>query len=295
MAPMYYRGAHAALLLYDITNASTFEDVKGWLEELKKNATNDLIIYIVGSKADLTQYRQVTEDRARLSLHTWFPPPRAPTPPPVVEPEQQSTFSYIRPRFTSLTSSRSVPFASSFVKTPSSPPSTVEPAKRSTELKRSFTNVPNGRMNGISFQRHNSNGPSDSISSIGTFLIETPHSSRFTSPLSGRGSGYLPIQDELSGPMASTEDDEEDSETSWGLEKDMKLFEVSAKDDRGVRHLFDSLISAIIAKRSIIREREWQQRDSIILRDPATPTWGIVADEEAVRQRDAVRNTCCSS
>lgn len=31
-APMYYRGAHAALLLYDITNASTFEDVKGWLE-----------------------------------------------------------------------------------------------------------------------------------------------------------------------------------------------------------------------------------------------------------------------
>jgi GTPase SAR1 family protein len=29
---MYYRGAHAALLLYDITNASTFDDVKGWLE-----------------------------------------------------------------------------------------------------------------------------------------------------------------------------------------------------------------------------------------------------------------------
>lgn len=29
---MYYRGANAALLLYDITNASTFEDVKGWLE-----------------------------------------------------------------------------------------------------------------------------------------------------------------------------------------------------------------------------------------------------------------------
>lgn len=29
---MYYRGANAALLLYDITNASTFEDVRGWLE-----------------------------------------------------------------------------------------------------------------------------------------------------------------------------------------------------------------------------------------------------------------------
>ena len=32
---MYYRGANAALLLYDITNASTFEDVKGWLEGVK--------------------------------------------------------------------------------------------------------------------------------------------------------------------------------------------------------------------------------------------------------------------
>jgi len=30
-APMYYRGANAALLLYDITNAATFEDVRGWL------------------------------------------------------------------------------------------------------------------------------------------------------------------------------------------------------------------------------------------------------------------------
>ena len=36
---MYYRGANAALLLYDITNASTFEDVKGWLEGM-------LIIYM---------------------------------------------------------------------------------------------------------------------------------------------------------------------------------------------------------------------------------------------------------
>ena len=31
-APMYYRGANAALILYDITNAATFEDVHGWLE-----------------------------------------------------------------------------------------------------------------------------------------------------------------------------------------------------------------------------------------------------------------------
>jgi GTPase SAR1 family protein len=28
---MYYRGANAALLLYDITNQASFQDVRGWL------------------------------------------------------------------------------------------------------------------------------------------------------------------------------------------------------------------------------------------------------------------------
>ncbi|KAF7353076.1 hypothetical protein MVEN_01275600 [Mycena venus] len=118
-APMYYRGANAALLLYDITNASTFDDIRGWLEELKKNCAPELIIYIVGSKADLSPYRQVTSDLARLSLHNWFPPPRPPTPPP--PPTQQlSTLSYIRPRFTS------------FPGLARAPPVNVPPARTST-------------------------------------------------------------------------------------------------------------------------------------------------------------------
>ncbi|KAG8729272.1 hypothetical protein FRC12_021101 [Ceratobasidium sp. 428] len=32
MAPMYYRGASAAILVYDITNASSFDDVKIWID-----------------------------------------------------------------------------------------------------------------------------------------------------------------------------------------------------------------------------------------------------------------------
>ncbi|KAF8591555.1 ras-domain-containing protein [Ramaria rubella] len=290
MAPMYYRGAHAALLLYDITNSSTFEDVKGWLEELKKNATNDLIIYIVGSKADLIHYRQVTEDRARLSLHTWFPPPRAPTPPPA-EPEQLSTFSYIRPRFTSLTSSRSVPFSSSFTKlpTPPIPSPAAESTSRTTELKRGIANA---KANDVAIQRHNAVASSVPASSTTTSLADPQQpQSRFASPFGGRVGGYLRIHEDTQRPM----EEEEENESSWGLEKDMRLFEVSAKDDRGVHHLFDSLISAIIAKRSVIREREWQQRDSIILKDPVAPAWGVVADEEAVRQREAIRGVCCSS
>lgn len=189
--------------------------------ELKKNAATDLIIYIVGSKADLGQYRQVTEDRARLSLHTWFPPPRAPTP-PTPEVEQQSAFSYIRPHLSSLTSARSVPFTSSFIKTPPSPsPSVaVEIPFRGPELKRSKTSIINGRANGTAFSGSNISSP---------ILSSSKSDAHFSSQL--RKGIYQRMPEDQEWPRK--DESEDDSETSWGLEKDMKLFEVSAKDDRG--------------------------------------------------------------
>ncbi|GAB5586801.1 hypothetical protein Unana1_01701 [Umbelopsis nana] len=53
MAPMYYRGAHAAILVYDITSEESFQDMNSWVEELKKNMTEDLVIHVVGNKLDL--------------------------------------------------------------------------------------------------------------------------------------------------------------------------------------------------------------------------------------------------
>ncbi|CAO3677754.1 unnamed protein product [Umbelopsis vinacea] len=53
MAPMYYRGAHAAILVYDITSEESFQDMSSWVEELKKNMTEDLVIHVVGNKLDL--------------------------------------------------------------------------------------------------------------------------------------------------------------------------------------------------------------------------------------------------
>ncbi|KAG8805441.1 hypothetical protein FRC17_005508, partial [Serendipita sp. 399] len=62
MAPIYYRGANAAIIMYDLTRLESFNDVRIWIEELKKNCDPDLLIYIVGSKADLVSHRQVTPD-----------------------------------------------------------------------------------------------------------------------------------------------------------------------------------------------------------------------------------------
>lgn len=39
LAPLYYRGASAATVVYDITNAESFQKAKQWVSELQKNAS----------------------------------------------------------------------------------------------------------------------------------------------------------------------------------------------------------------------------------------------------------------
>jgi len=286
MAPMYYRGANAALLLYDITNASTFDDIRGWLEELKKNCSPDLIIYIVGSKADLHHHRQVTSDLARLSLHTWFPPPRPPTPPP--PPPQPSTLSYIRPRFTSFTSLRSPPTS------PTSPEPLAyldPPPSISSALKRSNTSaaIPRPRpTTGTALTRSHT-----------TAAAARSPPSGFASHFGLKAGGWSDVAENSSNSL--NEDDEDmvaDEEEEWGLHKGMELFEVSAKDNIGIQNLFDSLISVIISRKdSIERENELKKRDSVFLSSVSTPTWSAQAEEEEAREKAARSaggwNGCC--
>ena len=54
---MYYRGAAAAIIVYDITRANTFNTLKTWVEELKSKGPKDIIIAIAGNKADLEELR----------------------------------------------------------------------------------------------------------------------------------------------------------------------------------------------------------------------------------------------
>ncbi|XP_066045325.1 ras-related protein Rab-17 [Chamaea fasciata] len=60
---LYYRDAHAALLVYDIANKQTFSRAKLWLEELeKKFLPNEIVIALVGNKTDLAAEREVTTE-----------------------------------------------------------------------------------------------------------------------------------------------------------------------------------------------------------------------------------------
>ena len=61
LAPMYYRGAKAAVVVYDITNEDTFKGAKSWVKELKTKTTN-CIVLLVGNKVDLIENRKVDID-----------------------------------------------------------------------------------------------------------------------------------------------------------------------------------------------------------------------------------------
>ncbi|KAL9939441.1 hypothetical protein V8E36_001258 [Tilletia maclaganii] len=83
MMPLYYRGSHAAVIVYDITSRQSFEDVKDWVEELRKNMADDLVIHIVGSKLDLAKNSRAVEfHEARDAIRSWFAPPAPPEPAP---------------------------------------------------------------------------------------------------------------------------------------------------------------------------------------------------------------------
>ncbi|KAI9300302.1 RAB5B, member ras oncogene family-like protein [Cunninghamella echinulata] len=53
LAPMYYRGAQAAIVMYDVTKEATFERAKSWVQELQRLAPAHIVITLVGNKIDL--------------------------------------------------------------------------------------------------------------------------------------------------------------------------------------------------------------------------------------------------
>lgn len=54
LAPMYYRNAQAALVVYDLTKPASLIKAKHWVAELQRQASPGIVIALVGNKLDLT-------------------------------------------------------------------------------------------------------------------------------------------------------------------------------------------------------------------------------------------------
>jgi len=53
LAPMYYRNAQAALVVYDLTKPSSLTKAQHWVAELQRQASPGIVIALVGNKLDL--------------------------------------------------------------------------------------------------------------------------------------------------------------------------------------------------------------------------------------------------
>ncbi|KAG7335136.1 hypothetical protein KOW79_001732 [Hemibagrus wyckioides] len=70
----YYRDAHALLLLYDVTNKASFDNIRAWLTEIHEYARQDVVLMILGNKADASHDRTVRrEEGERLAKEFGVP------------------------------------------------------------------------------------------------------------------------------------------------------------------------------------------------------------------------------
>lgn len=60
LIPSYIRDSSVAVVVYDITNLKTFENTRKWVDDVRGERGNDVIIVLVGNKTDLNDKRQVT-------------------------------------------------------------------------------------------------------------------------------------------------------------------------------------------------------------------------------------------
>lgn len=61
----YYRGAHGIIIVYDVTDQESFNNVKTWLQEIDRYGTAGVLKLLVGNKNDLTDKKVVEYEVAK--------------------------------------------------------------------------------------------------------------------------------------------------------------------------------------------------------------------------------------
>jgi small GTP-binding protein len=69
MIPMYYKGAKAIIIAFDVTCNKSFQNAEKWLQEIETNTQNCLIV-LVGNKTDMTENRVVSSEQIKNFSNT---------------------------------------------------------------------------------------------------------------------------------------------------------------------------------------------------------------------------------
>ena len=68
----YYRNCHGAIIVFDLTNKKTFDELNKWIKEVKNHAREDTVIIILGNKSDLTEERAIFEHEIKEELNNEY-------------------------------------------------------------------------------------------------------------------------------------------------------------------------------------------------------------------------------
>ncbi|KAI5480594.1 hypothetical protein MNV49_000290 [Pseudohyphozyma bogoriensis] len=271
MAPLYYRGALAAILVYDITNMQSFKDVKIWLDELRREMSPDLIIHVVGSKFDLAaEHRKVDLQFARKTVAEWMlegtepEPPRDPSPPSpsrvrirTLSTRAGSSGGGASGPPVGLPSSVSMP---SFHTTPPPPlQSTPSLGARVRKMSTKLVAPPMGLTGSSSSASSISEGQSEGMVRSG---------SRLSLSLGFNSRARKSYEEER-----KTQEDLERERVDEMISKcKVEVTEASAEDDYGVEDVFLLITRRLVERKSQIEnERILRSRDSIMLHEATQP------------------------
>ncbi|KAJ5070773.1 small rab-related gtpase [Anaeramoeba ignava] len=66
---VYYRGASGVILLYDIANQNSFDNLKFWIQEIQEKAEDEVNIILVGTKSDLVSKRVIDTETGKVFFY----------------------------------------------------------------------------------------------------------------------------------------------------------------------------------------------------------------------------------
>lgn len=67
----YYRGAMGIILVYDITNEKSFDNIKTWIRNIEQHANEDVEKMILGNKCDMDDKRVITKEQGEKLASTY--------------------------------------------------------------------------------------------------------------------------------------------------------------------------------------------------------------------------------
>ena len=63
----YYKGAHGIILTFDVTDESSFKNIRNWVKQIEQNAQNNVCKVLVGNKCDREDRKVSFEEGSKLA------------------------------------------------------------------------------------------------------------------------------------------------------------------------------------------------------------------------------------